>query len=321
MRSALIGFVVLAAAAAAPVFASPESSSLRYAALGDSVAAGEGLARSGGAEGRACHRSSQAYPSLLARRKPFAGLHAGFLNVTCSEATTADVLNRWQRAPGGRTVPPQLARLRQASPDVVTLTVGLNDLGWDAVLLACLTPSSPSSAGIEEWAQRCQSHDARVQSGLRRVGANLPKILAWLSARSPRPLVLVTGYYDPWPAEADVSHCSAAHGDLASVVFPVAIENGNLARLRAWAMQLDALLARVAGRGGAVFVPLADAFAGHTFCSRDEWLFYPSEANLQSLAAFHPTAQGQRRIADLVARAALAARCCGSSAPPESGSR
>jgi hypothetical protein len=88
----------------------------------------------------------------------------------------------------------------------------------------------------------------------------------------------------------------------------MAVANGNVAQLRGWAAQLDALLASETKRHGAVFVPLAGAFAGHTLCSRDEWLFYPSAENLRNLAAFHPTARGQRRIAELVGRAVLAAR-------------
>jgi lysophospholipase L1-like esterase len=304
----LIGIVLLISpAAAAPVSASPEAS-VHYVALGDSVAAGEGLSRASDPDGQACHRSPRAYPTLLARRKPFVGPRSGFLNVTCSEATTADVLNRWQRAPGGRSIPPQLTRIRRARPDVITLSIGLNDLRWYSVVPACLTPTSTTPAGAQEWAERCRSQDALVQSGLRRVGTNLPKILAALRARTPRPLVLVTGYYEPWPAEADVPRCSSAHGDLGSLVYPQAVANGNVGRLRSWAAQLDTLLANQARQHGAVFVPLAGAFAGHTLCSRDEWLLYPSEENVRNLTAFHPTARGQRRIADLVVRAALAAR-------------
>src|SRR5262249_32765061 len=97
--------------------------------------------------------------------------------------------------------------------------------------------------------------------------------------------------------------CRARHGDLSAALLDEAAANGNVTRLRRWEAQLNAALARVTRKQGAVFVALARAFAGHELCSRDERVFYPSLANIATFAAFHPTARGQQGIGQRIAAA------------------
>lgn len=91
----------------------------RYAALGDSFAAGYGLPSKSDTASQQCARSNLAYPELLNGFPKLKNLDF----VACSGATTKDV---WDN---------QLAALG-ASTRTVTLTVGGNDAGFSQ--LGCL---------------------------------------------------------------------------------------------------------------------------------------------------------------------------------------
>lgn len=115
--------------AAAPASA---SAPLQYVALGDSYSAGEGLApyESGtNTPSDSCHRSkSQAYPSLVAK---FLKLKS-FSFHACSGARLAALTTPF------KTENAQLDWLfASPSPDLVTLSLGGNDLDWSTTLQDC----------------------------------------------------------------------------------------------------------------------------------------------------------------------------------------
>jgi lysophospholipase L1-like esterase len=105
--------------AAARAAAPDRAPAVRYAAIGDSFAAGVGTGRDDLA-GPPCERSSLAYPALWARA------HAGtaLTFVACSGARIA------------ATRKEQVARI-PADADLVTVTVGGNDAGFAPVLTVC----------------------------------------------------------------------------------------------------------------------------------------------------------------------------------------
>ena len=98
---------------------------LRYVALGSSFAAGPGIdpildERAG--------RSASNYPNLVARE-----LGLDLADVTCSGATTEDLLRTPQRVGRRRHVPPQVEAVG-SDTDLVTITVGGNDIGYIGTL-------------------------------------------------------------------------------------------------------------------------------------------------------------------------------------------
>lgn len=133
--AALVGAAILACGAcAAPPPGGPGSvAKPGYVALGDSVAAAPGVPEP--AEPEACRKSTNNYPSVLARRLDA----TPFYDVTCSGATTDDVINRQQRTDHG-LVARQVDAL-SAATDLITITVGANDIGLAGDAESCVVRS------------------------------------------------------------------------------------------------------------------------------------------------------------------------------------
>jgi lysophospholipase L1-like esterase len=139
--------------------------------LGDSVAAGYGLG---------IDDNPYSYPSLVFEQW---GSRHGYLglNLATSGATSSDIV-----IPGG-----QLDKARELEPDIVTLTVGANDIHFAYCLAELLT--DPEGAPT-----LCQGDHLTVW--LRRLHKNLNKIFSALHRANPAVQIYITTYYDPLPA-------------------------------------------------------------------------------------------------------------------------
>lgn len=131
----------------------------RYAALGDSFSSGEGAATpvkpylTGTDEStNKCHRAMGAYPVLFAdhlkaRDPGFFGntVDQDFLFVACSGAITAEVVGAGQWPDSSPIVPGAQAQIqylrefvKKGPVDIVTLSIGGNDAGFQDVIATCL---------------------------------------------------------------------------------------------------------------------------------------------------------------------------------------
>jgi lysophospholipase L1-like esterase len=131
-----------ASAAAAPTAEDDVSS---YVALGDSYAAGPLIPLQTGLPA-GCLRSSRNYPSLVAET---AGI-PDFRDVSCSGATTGH-LGGPQDLPLGVNAP-QLDALAEDT-ELVTLTIGGNDIGFAEIVNECARRSPLQPAGAA-----CRGH-------------------------------------------------------------------------------------------------------------------------------------------------------------------
>lgn len=251
---------------AAPVFATSAGASFRgYAALGDSVAAGVGLAPVPDAtpQDTLCGRSVSAYPQLVA-----AGLHLPLTaNVACGGAKIHDLYD--EQEIGGTSLAAQIdAAFATGKPRIMTLTIGANDLGWSNFVTKCYaTTCGTSSDNLIAKVAR-----ARLRAEL---ALALFKINHLSNHRPPQ--VLVTGYFKPFSAQ----QCSDTQGLTAD----------EMNWLNSQESLLDAAIRSVTlWSSSASFVPLD--FAGHEFCSAIPWV-----QGLASAAPFHPTTAGQQAIA------------------------
>ncbi len=112
-----------------------------YVAMGDSFSSGEGNPDfEYGSDTNGCHRSPQAYPRLLEFDNDLSLGTTAF--VACSGATTQDVVD------GKNGEPSQLSRLSEDT-QVVTITIGGNDVGFSDYVLGCAVACSPGSLGGE----------------------------------------------------------------------------------------------------------------------------------------------------------------------------
>jgi lysophospholipase L1-like esterase len=242
-----------------------------YVALGDSVAAGEGLKDF--SDSSACDRTEQSYPKQVATQGGYT-----LWSVACSGATIANGIQGAQEVNKLQLVP-QLEQLyaRQAAtgkPALVTLTIGANDINWASLLQNCYTSVCGTAAD-----------QAQVRSSLRTLDTNLRQVLASLQAHygAQPPTIVVTGYHQVFPA-APAAGCTDLPG----------IDTAELA----WGRQLqtslnDTIQSAVKAYPRVEFA--AVDFSGHELCSAESWV-----QGLGDAQPYHPTQAGQAAFAKAV---------------------
>lgn len=295
LRSGLVGFsaLVVAATGAGPASAAVSgphtahgahrghaahaSGPVDYVALGDSYASGPGIP---GQVDPVCARSDHNYPSVLAAAERWR-----LTDVSCSGATTAALAG-----PQG-TVPPQFGALDRGT-DVVTVTIGGNDLGFTNNLATCagLTAKDPAGAPCRDFFTADGTD--KLATRVKETGPKIAEVLRGIHQRAPRAQVLVVGYPVLFP-DNGVGCTSAA----------VPIAAGDFAYLRDTEKKLNAELARQAFLGGARYVDTYTPTIGHDMCrpAGERWVepLVPSEP----VAPAHPNAQGEQAMATAVQRA------------------
>lgn len=235
---------------------------LHYVSLGDSYSAGEGLPK----PVQPCGRTPGAYPALVAER---AGLipseHA------CNGATTAHVMDVEQAPGAGRQIDAVTA-----DADVVTISIGGNDIGFADIMTDCVLNSLP-----------CTRLDGQVTQALAALPARLDTIYQEVHRRAPKAMLLVVGYPQLVvdPAAAGLASCAGLTADESR-----------------WVRQKGDELARVirsaAESNGARYLDASAAFAGHEACTPQPWMEGVNFVNV--VASFHPNAAGQEQFAQLV---------------------
>ncbi|MER6677230.1 SGNH/GDSL hydrolase family protein [Streptomyces sp. NPDC000983] len=237
MAAALTASLLTSGAApAAATDVSRQGSFKHYVALGDSYAAGTGLPRQ---TDETCMRSTGSYPAWVAETyKP-----AVFKDVTCGGATTRSLWNHEGSAA------PQVHALTQDT-DLVTVTLGGNDLGFSDVLTRCVLAGLTTREGTP-----CRDVAAKeVDAGFARLSTRLPDMLTDIKRRSPRARVVVVGYPNPFPA--DGSACGSS----------VPLAKGDVTWLHQTTNRLNLMLEMSALLRQVEFVDTSSVFRGHDMC-------------------------------------------------------
>lgn len=257
LRTAWSAVVALVAALAIVVSGASTASAhpprVVYDALGDSYASGYGVPPYAD-----CGRSQSAYPVQLDGRQRVR------LDdfVACAGATTTSLVT------GG-----QLDAL-DAGTDLVTLTIGGNDVGWSTAVTACLGGTDAQCTGAVAVV------DARITGELPSL---LDTVYAQVAAAAPHARVVVTGYPRLFSTE---------HGPY------LAASPEELGSLNAAADALDTVIADAAARAGFRFVDVRQRFDGHGANSPDPWILGPTDPG-----AFHPTLEGYEAYTSAVGSA------------------
>ncbi|MDH6130844.1 lysophospholipase L1-like esterase [Kitasatospora sp. MAA4] len=245
---AAVPLLLLAAATPAPAAAAG------YVALGDSYAAGVAAGAYDPASGD-CHRSTRAYPALLAAQSA----SAPFLDLACNGSTAESVLSG--QVP---SVP--------AGTGLVTLTAGGNDLGFADAVIGCLQPFTTDAK-----CDQALDHSAQVLRD--DLPGRLDRLLTGIGQAAPGARVVVTGYPD------------LLHTGTTCFVGTDARRK----RFDALIDQVDELIRRQAQAHGDRFADPRAAFADHEICAAHgpEWITRIVLTPLWE--SFHPTADGQSR--------------------------
>jgi lysophospholipase L1-like esterase len=281
---ATLALSVSALAITAPAAAgADEPPGVAYVALGDSVASGNGNLPY---LDETCLRSTRSYPLLLAGE-----LGLAVVSEACTAASTADVLEQL-----GDLV---VAGAIGAETELVTLTVGVNDVqldadpdpDWGEVLGACSnkSPLPPEMCGI-------------LLTASLQVLATLPQkieaLIDVIRAEAPSAQIIVTGY--PLLFGDFTGTCSVGGG--------VTFGEEEARLINAAVLQANGLIAQgvaAAGDANAMYVDVVAGFDGHGLCDTgDRWisgLIAPQARTTDR--GFHPNAAGQRAFADILEEA------------------
>ncbi|HVK34628.1 MAG TPA: SGNH/GDSL hydrolase family protein [Microlunatus sp.] len=240
---------------------SRHSRSLSYVALGDSYAAGFGA----GEYVNECFQSRRGYPALL-DRETRASLQA---NATCNGATTRTVLATQVSAVTPRT-------------QLITLTVGGNDLGFATVATTCAP--GPSTA-CQEAISGALALLAPQSTGPSVLATRLAATYGAVATAAPRADILVTGYPILFKAPAK---------DQPNADVVLALNDAT----KALNATIKATVAATAATGVEIsYVDVTAGFAGHGIGSERPYL------HATGPEALHPTARGYRVYAKALSRA------------------
>lgn len=249
----------------------PPLPGVQVVVMGDSTAAGAGLAPLAGSSGtaRACGRSSDSYADDLSVANGWK-----VLNLACDGATISHGLLGPQEH-DGQLLPPQFAEAERATRlSAVIISVGADDLNWAAEVRYCsVTP-------------RCNDRatTAYFQQQLASFSKDYLDLLSRLAALPTHPQVIINQYYDPFGPEPG---CLSRAG----------LSAANLQTLTSRLATLNAVLSDGAAQFN--FSSPQPDFTGHQLCTSQ-----PYVQGLNAAAPFHPTVLGQLAIA-LADQAAL----------------
>jgi hypothetical protein len=257
----------IAALAALFAIAAAGASAATYTALGDSYAAGP-LIPNQSLNPLGCLRSDHNYAHLAAAAK---GLT--LTDVSCSGAKTNDMTEAQNVEPGPN--PPQFNGLSTGT-NIVSLTIGGNDIGFTEIIESCITYNPFSTPCKDKYDPG--GHDQLAE----RIAAAAPKVAAVLQgihARSPGARVFVVNYPDILPSG---SGCWPT----------IPLSFGDVPYLHATEERLNQMLATTAAANGATLVDWYTPSIGHDACkgSSTRWVepLIPGELS----APVHPNKAG-----------------------------
>lgn len=237
-----------------------------YVALGDSFAAGTGVAPYADAT---CLRSqTSGYPTMLSKWRSFRGLS----DVTCAGSTTADIATQLHYASIG------------PNTRSVTVTVGGNDVDWSQALIACVADP-----------QGCSATFADVAARMPAVKSSMIGVVQAIAAKAPNAKIYVTGY--PYLFGDFRGSCNVGTPDVQIVVDRTTARTVNAAVLG-----LNAAIATGVVKSGvraATYVDVSFLSYSHGLCgSHADWIngvtFGPEGVLPTSL---HPNKAGEQSYA------------------------
>jgi lysophospholipase L1-like esterase len=249
LRAARLGAVVsalLLSASALFVLSAPAANGPdQYVALGDSFSSGVGTGSY--TLSSSCRRGVYAYPWLVAQQRP----NTVLTFVACSGADTQDVLANQIQSVTSET-------------EIVTLTIGGNDIGFADLIVQCTLGS-------------CAATLDNTRAGLAvYLAPRLDTVYAAIETQAPDARVIVLGY----PRMFSGVGCFGTFG----------ISSTERAKANELADALDAVIAERAANYGFTYASATGPFTGHAVCSFSPWL---NGLNLfATVESYHPNRNG-----------------------------
>lgn len=288
-----------------------------YVALGDSYAAGFGLPLPSTPTGQpvpGCEQTTGDYPHILAGQ-----LGLTLTDVACSGATTDDFYSPQSESAGGNA-PPQLDIFKTIQPDLVTITIGGNDLGFTSIARACAAtaPAAPAAHvyGKGDFAfSTCQDYyDSTAADGgkaanpydkLAAVIAKVKAAIAAVQQAAPHAKVAVIAYpaIEPDVANTPQGGCytSLLQTPTATNPYPSALPftDADVPYLQVLQQKLDAGIGTAAKQLGAAYANIYPSSLSHSACQPENvrWVepLTPDDGGTNVL---HPNLAGTTAMAN-----------------------
>jgi lysophospholipase L1-like esterase len=247
-----------------------------YVAMGDSFAAAPGVPDPAPPAG--CRKSTNGYPSILARR-----LNApGFIDVTCSGATTENITGRAQQTKDG-PIARQIDAVN-ATTDLITITIGANDVGLTSDAEGCEVKSADPPPCTNEF-----------------VVGNVDRISEVITAQLP-----------VWSALIDRVRVTAPHARIVVVGYGTFVQPGGcfprqpvLPRdsdyLQSKLNELDDLQQQLAAEKGIDYFDTRPLARGHDICASPSDRYIEGFVTTGSAVPLHPNAFGAAAVGNALA--------------------
>ncbi|WP_203906187.1 GDSL-type esterase/lipase family protein [Rhizocola hellebori] len=285
-----------------------QSEPARYVALGDSYSSGEGTfiyhPDSDSAElPSKCHRSPQAYGPLLADAVNLGGFTFG----ACSGAVTDDL---YVANPDNPHEPAQLDRIT-SDTEIVTMTIGGNDVGFKQVLESCIsrTLGEDNSGCAYELGLEVDERIAALawqttSESTERPIHPLTSIFADIHSRAPDAHIYIAGYPRLFGTLTDgyeQAETPSGYKCVVATIGPITawVDHADAQWLNAKADALNYIINAAVTQAQAQQIPVTYVdpapFAGHGHCDTfDPWIHavkLDPQLNPRP-ESFHPTVTG-----------------------------
>jgi lysophospholipase L1-like esterase len=249
-----------------------------YVALGDSYASGP-LIPNQSLDPVGCARSDHDYAADLTRSLGIPSL----TDVSCGGATTDDMTAAQSVPLGGN--PPQFDALT-TDTDLVTLTIGGNDLGFTSILETCAAESLTNPFG-----HPCRDHYTsggtdQLAAQIDAIAPKVASVLAGIRQRAPQAKIVVVGYLRILPPS----------GGCWPVV-PISV--GDVPYLDNVEHELNAMLGDRAAAAGDTFVN-PGITTGHDVCKPESTKWVEGIVPTSPAFPVHPNAAGMTQVATLL---------------------
>jgi len=285
-----------------------------YVAMGDSYSSGEGNppfvlnGQDTSTPTDKCHRSPESYPALLAADP--ASLIGSFVDVACSGAVTQDFVEfSHSKYP---TEKAQISALK-ATTNVVTFTIGGNDVGFVSVLYQCVNVPvvNPVGYGCSKNKNLIRELKSRI-AALEGTGTvmtpdgtiiiPIQRLLKRIHHKAPLASIFVAGY--PHLFGSSTMYFQASNDAPSKYVCPVGlfgtVDYADAQWLNSQADALDAAIAAAVAKAQAAGVPVTYVsavpgdFSTHGLCdSSSPWIHGLVLGFPVDPGSFHPTPTGQ----------------------------
>lgn len=269
---------VLAAAATAVILASGLSAGMtastasaatdpvEYIALGDSFASGYGLGNYGGWDAVGCVRSFDDYPHRIASANGW-----NLNDRSCAGAVVANVTDTPQSTSSG-TVPAQVNAL-SAKTDIITISIGGNDIGFSTVLGTCFAASANGPLLANSSAKNCVSSSPAVaqlpQVLANQTGPALDRMLSTVKKKAPNAKIYLLGYLSLFPS-AGVQSTGCFVPPIDSLGAPIAnsypFTASDTAFFHDMQVSLDRAQKQAADRNGVTFISMLQSSDAKSPC-------------------------------------------------------